>query len=137
MGAKANSEKGLSDKEAALIAAARRDLARAPVAMPCQAVAKSIPSDGNTPPPIAPAAASVKSTMLPAKDSTSAVTLAPLVVDVKPDIATRMALLLAAERDALNDRKRRIKRNYIIGITAVMVPAFLYVIVNLFRILVR
>lgn len=53
----------------------------------------------------------------------------------KPDMAARMAQLVEAERIALDARRRRVRRNVLFGISAVMVPAFLYVFVNLFRLL--
>jgi len=48
-----------------------------------------------------------------------------------------MALLMEAERAALQERKSRIKRNYMIGISAVLAPSFLYVFFNIFKILAR
>lgn len=61
----------------------------------------------------------------------------PQEPQAKPDMATRMAQLVEAERLALDARRRRVRRNVLVGISAVMVPAFLYVFVNLFWLLVR
>ena len=105
--------KGLSDKEAALLAAARRELAKKPSAAPHAASG-----------PVAP--------VPPANKPEFAAPPPP-----KPDISTRMAMLLDAERHASEDRKRRIKRNYMILVAAVMVPAFLYALVTMFRLLAR
>ena len=122
--------KGLSDKEAALLAAARRELAKSAAAPPGAAQTGKI----------TPAAPQVpRSPTRPV--STPPVTLpddaAPADAPAKPDSATRMAMLLEAERQASKDRKRRIKRNYLILVAAVMVPAVLYALVSLFRLLAR
>jgi hypothetical protein len=128
------SGKGLSEKEAALIAAARRELGEAPA-----------PS---APPPVRTIAAKIApkpatAAVLPAKAVApvmveSAYAHAPqqaIVPPPKPDTATRMAMLLESERIAAEDRKRRIRRNYMVVLATIMLAALIYVVVNLLRIL--
>ena len=125
--------KGLSDKEAALIAAARRESGLQPQtakATTPRVVKHGAPAQSVMPVSPQPVAG--------AAPSTPKITpQAPAEAPPKPDIATRMALLMEAERAALQERKSRIKRNYMIGISAVLVPSFIYVFFNLFKILVR
>jgi hypothetical protein len=125
--------KGLSDKEAALIAAARRESGLQPLA--AGVAAPRVVNRGSTAQSVAKASPQASAGPTPAtlKIKPQATAAAP----AKPDIATRMALLMETERAALQERKSRIKRNYMIGISAVLVPAFLYVFVNLFRLLVH
>ncbi|MFM9972642.1 MAG: hypothetical protein ACKVQK_30050 [Burkholderiales bacterium] len=122
----------ISDKEAALIAAARRELGKSPPLQP--AVKSTPPTSGATGalptsaarPSLANNASELKAEQNQAK---------PLVTESPPkaDPAKRMAMLIEAERIALADRNRRIKRNYTIGICLVMIPAFAYVIVMLVK----
>jgi len=113
---------GLSDREAALIAAARRESGLRPQAAKATAprvVKRDAPAQPVMPPSPQPSA-------IGATPSTPTFTpQAPTEAPPKPDIATRMALLMEAERAALQERKSRIKRNYMIGISAVLVPSFL------------
>jgi hypothetical protein len=51
------------------------------------------------------------------------------------DAASRMAWLMAAEKEAIEDRKRRVKRVYTAIICAVLIPAFLYAAVMLIKVL--
>ena len=124
--------KGLSDKEAALLAAARRELARPTAAPPGakQAAQIAIPAV-----PRATRAATGPVTPLPPADKPEyAVPADPPPV---PDIATRMALLMDAQRRQNESRKQRVKRAYVIIVTAVMVPSFLYVFITMFKLLAR
>jgi len=120
--------KGLSDKEAALLAAARRELAR-PGANATAQTGKITPAVPQVPrAPTRPA--SPPPATLP--DDAS-----PADAPAKPDGATRMALLLEAERQRSKSRKQRAKRVYVIVLAALMVPLFLYVLITLFRTFAR
>ncbi|OGA01987.1 MAG: hypothetical protein A3H35_16095 [Betaproteobacteria bacterium RIFCSPLOWO2_02_FULL_62_17] len=133
MGNKGLGGKGLSDKEAALLAAARRELAK-PAAAPPGA------NDAAQTRKITPAAPRVPrapTRPVSTPPATLADDAAPADAPAKTDSATRMAMLMDAERRASEDRKRRIKRNYLILVSAVMVPAVLYALVSLFRLLAR
>ena len=129
--------KGLSQKEAALLAAARREIAKPAVAPPVRPAvpAGTTPSRATVPAAavMAAAAQSAKPAARPVKAAPETPVLAPAAP--VPDIATRMAMLIEAEREANESRKRRVKRIYLIAISAVMVPAFLYVSVTMFRVL--
>jgi len=126
--------KGLSDREEALIAAARRESglrSQAAKATAPRVVRHDAPAQPVMPPSPQPSA-------IGATPTTPTFTpQAPTEAPPEPDIATRMALLMEAERAALQERKSRIKRNYMIGISAVLVPSFLYVFFNIFKILAR
>jgi len=114
----------MSDKEAALLAAARRELAMA------RAAGGAATPDSQAPAPSTAKPGSVASAAAP-------VAAAPLQAPAAPDMGTRMAMLMEAERLASASRKQRIKRIYLIAITAVIVPSFLYVFISLFRLLMK
>ena len=122
--------KGLSGKEAALLAAARRELAKPPGANPAaQIVTPAAPQ-------VAPAAMRSVAPLPPANKTLpeDAAPAEPLPVQ---DIDTRMAMLMDAERQASVDRRKRVRRTYLIMVSAVMVPAFIYTVINLIRLLAR
>ena len=126
---------GLSEKEVALIAAARRQLstgtARATFAPPSGTIQSDPPSPSR---PVEPGFA-------PSFNPPAEPEIPDTITQIAPeppattDMATRMAMLMSAERAASEERKRRIKRNYMIAISAILILAFLAVITNLIKLL--
>jgi hypothetical protein len=133
------SAKGLSDREAALIAAARRELGKAPPESAHAPAAISHSSTASRPAPAtqgtAPAILKRKADTAAARILQNAATPETPVAAPKPDAATRMAMLLESERLAAEERKRRIRRNYMAVLATIMVVALIYFVVNLFRLL--
>lgn len=129
-------KKGLSDKEAALIEAARRELAgQAPAASdaPKTVPVRTAPaaSSQTTLPPVGSPAMTQISIAINAERASPAEPPAAL------DFATRMAMLMDAERQENESRKKRVKKAYVIIVSAIMVPSFLYVFVAMFKLLAR
>ena len=61
----------------------------------------------------------------------------PAQAPAAPDIETRMAMLMDARRQENSKRKQQVKKTYLIIVTAIMAPSFLYVFVTLFKLLAR
>ena len=129
-------KKGLSDKEAALIEAARRELSGQARSTPD--ARKAVP-DRTAPAAstLSPLAQTGSRTMTPISIVTSAERATPSAPPAAPDIATRMAMLMDAERQENENRKQRVKRVYVIIVSTIMVPSFLYVFVAMFKLLAR
>jgi hypothetical protein len=103
-------DKGLSDKEAVLIAAAKREAAARPSPAPVPAV----------PPSAAPAPAKTAAAVNPAAD-----------------IYERMARLMEAERRETELRKARMKRNGTALVVVFLAPIILWALVTLVRQMLR
>jgi len=161
------SKSDISDREAALLAAARQEVAgrAAPslspraspsgsvsgspqAATPVAAAKPAVPKQqvgaekaGPDAEPVTKAAAAIVAT--PARRDTTAssadtiMPLAPVVPLAQADVSARMALLIEAEREANQLRKQRLHRRTLIGLSVLIVPMFLYVIGTLVSILGR
>ena len=136
----------LSDKEAAFLAAAKRDLTKSKAdaatsnVPPAGVSEKSLTSNGVT----SRAERTTHGTPSRAADTVAvakpppSVRVVPIAAPAQPakmDAATRMAMLLAAERETLEKRKKRAKHIYIGICCAIMVPSFLYIVVQMTRLL--
>ncbi len=124
-------DKGLSDKEVALIAAAKREAAAraAQGAATPQAPAARAPA-----PPPGPAAAPVRA--VPPSAAPAAAKAAP-AANPAADISERMARLMEAERRETELRKARMKRNGTALVVVFLVPIILWALVTLVRQMLR
>lgn len=129
-------QKGLNEKETALIEAARRELSGHAPAAP----------DAIKPLPVKKAPATSRQPPLASTNSRAPTQISiaahyertsPADPPAALDIATRMSMLMDAERQENENRKKRVKRTYVIIISAIMVPSFLYVFVTMFKLLAR
>jgi hypothetical protein len=126
--------KGLTGKEAALLAAARRELATPTPSPPganqkAQVVTPAVSQAARA------SAGSAESVPFAKKTTLKSGTSADL--PAMPDIATRMAMLMDAELRERKNRKQRVKKIYLTMVATVMVPSFLYITITIFKLLAR